>query len=201
MADQPLLDDLAPTGGKMKPKDVIRKISDGITNVIHGEGRPMILQELEKDPTPKTAAMLIYKPVSQGIEQAEARGVDADADFIFGVATDGIDQMLEILQAMGKVGEDEQSEEMFREQALMNLVAIHGEQVEDDPQVKADAELRLAEMAEDGTLAQGIQSWDKKARERGVDPNEYLQEGVAMIQPQRKPLAAGIERGLNDGQV
>lgn len=177
----------------MNEEQAIQKISDGISNMLHGPGREQVLQALQKDDSPKAVAMMLYKPARQSIDQAEQSGLNVDQSFIFAVVTDAIDMILEILQAMGKAPKNE---DQFRQAVLMQILMIHAAQTPDDPEQQAQAQEDLQSMKENGTLDQAKNIVSQQARDAGLSPDEFASGAQDMMAPKERPVAAGVREGL-----
>ncbi len=106
-----------------------------------------------------------------------------------GVATETIDMLVEIMEAMGiKLNPEEIGEE-----SLMKMVLLHMKAVEGDPEQKAAAQELLASLAEDGTVDETMAHINGKA---SASPEEMQAAGAQMGAPQRKPVAAAVQQGL-----
>lgn len=193
MQDKPLLDSPGPQQNDIE--GAMRKISKGIEDMIYGPAADQVAATLKQDPSPQAVAAILYKPARQAIEQAEQAGLDVGDDFIFGVVTDGIDILLEILEASGQIKGEEAIQD-FREEALMQILMLHAEQVGDDPEQQMMAQESLAQLAQDGTLENAIREVESRARSKGIDPQEFRAQGQQMVAPKQNPLAAGITEGL-----
>ena len=101
MEDKPLLDSMGPKKSAGDAEGAMQKISKGIEDMIYGPAADQVSQTLKQDPSPKSAASILYKPARQALEQAEKAGLPVEGDFIFAVVTDGIDMLAEILALNG----------------------------------------------------------------------------------------------------
>ena len=170
----------------------INQIVTKVEQYIHGAAREQIISQLEQNPTAKAVAAITYKIVIGADEQATQKGVSLELDILMAVATEAIDMLIEIMEAMGaKFNADE-----MREESLLQLVILHMEQVGDDPEEKAAAEEMLAVLTEDGTMQKSMEHIDSKA---DASSEQMLAAGQQMVAPQKKPVAAGVQRGLMEG--
>ena len=178
----------------MDVNTAIQRISDAISDNLHGKSREKVVKALSKTPTPEAAAALLYRPARSAIEQAE-KITDVDESLMFAVVTDGIDMMIEILQAMDKM----ENEDEFRKATLMAIMMIHAEQLGDDPEQQDIARQQLEQMAQDGSLQSAMQMLGADAEKAGMDTAEFEQGGMQMLEdaaPRQNPMAAGVRRGL-----
>ncbi len=170
-------------------QELVNSLNSQIEKRIHGPGREQILAAFEQDPTADGVAEIVYEIIVSVASQAESRGAPLDVAILMGVATETIDMLLEILAAMGT---DMVVEEM-QEESLIKVMMLHMETVQDDPEEVAAAQEMLAEMTGDGTMQAVMNHIGDKA---SASPEEMLTAGAAMAQPQKTPLAGGIQQGL-----
>jgi hypothetical protein len=180
----------ATTGVRSMSQELVNKLNKQVEQHIHGQGKEDILAQLEAAPTADTVAKITYDLIVLMAQQAESRGAGLEIEVLMGVATETIDILIEIMEAMGAPieGQDE-----VREEALIKALILHMEAVEDDPEEKAAAQELLAQLMEDGTMDETMNHINSKA---SASPEQMQQAGAAMVQPQQKPLAAGVQRGL-----
>ena len=170
-------------------QQLVDSLNKQVEQHLHGKAREGILAQLEQAPTPDTMAQIVYELMSLMAQQAEGRGAGLEIEVLMGVATEAIDILIEILEAMGQAGNPDE----LREETLIKVLLIHMAEVENDPEEKAAAQELLAEITGDGTLQSTMDHINSKA---GASPEQMQQAGAAMVQPQQKPLAAGVQRGL-----
>ncbi len=176
-------------------QQLVDSLNKQVEQKIHGEGRDQILAQLEQDPTAKTLGTVTYEVVMAVDTQAAERGAPVDLDVLMGVATETIDMLIEIMQAMGI----ELVPAEMQEEALLNLVMLHMQAVEGDPEQKAAAEELLIALDADGTLDSSMEHINEKA---DASPEQMAQAGLSMGAPKQKPLAAGVKQGLmNQGPM
>ena len=156
---------------------------------IHGQAREDILARLSENPTADTMAEVTHTTIMEMDRQAADRGAPLDIDVLMGVATETIDMLIEILEAMGvKVNVEE-----MREETLLKTVMLHMKHVEGDPEQKAAAEELLIALSADGTMEQSMMHINKKA---DASTEQMAAAGAQMASPQPKPVAAGVRQGL-----
>ncbi len=176
-------------------QDLVNRLNAQVSDQIHGPAREKILSQFEGSPDAETMAEVTYRIVIDVDSQANSRGAPLGIDVLMGVATETIDTLIEMLQAMGvTLNEDE-----MREETLIRVVMLHGESVKDDPEEKAAAQELLAQLTDDGTIQGAMNHIGEKADKT---PEEIMAAGQQMAGPQQNPLAAGVQQGLmNQGQV
>jgi len=159
---------------------------------IHGRGRDEILQKLEQNPTADTVAEVTHTTIMDIDTQAAQRGAPIEIDVIIGVATEIIDMLIEIMDAMGiQTNPDE-----LREESLIKVAILHGESVEGDPEQKAASEAVLAALVEDGTMDMSMAHINEQA---SAEEGQMRAAGRQMAGPARDPVSAGVEQGLMQG--
>lgn len=175
----------------------IQAIIDRISDYIHGPARDHIVQALtgaQGEELAEQVAAMAYRIVRESMDAVEG-GEPLEIDVVLGVATETIDLLLEIVDALGvKYSPDE-----MREETLLRMVALHMEQVGDDPEQKAIAEQALQEMMADGTYQEAMGAAEGMMRRSGVDPSAAVSQGEEMARGPRDPLAQGVSRGLMGG--
>lgn len=175
----------------------IQAIIDQISDYIHGPARDHIVQTLRSaqgEELGEQIAAMGYRIVRESMDKA-GDGGPQDIDVVLGVATETIDMLLEIVDALGiRYSPDE-----MREETLLRMVALHMEQVGDDPEQKAIAEQALQEMMADGTYQEAMSAAEGMMRRSGVDPSAAVSQGEEMARGPRDPLAQGVSRGLMGG--
>lgn len=175
-----LLDQQQP-GPAVDEEEVYHLVSDGISDYIHSDAREVIVQELQQsaDNLGETMAAMAYRMVREAADEIE--GVESGVltiDLVLAVATDTIDYLIEIADAVGVALGDEQK---LREETLLEMVAIHMEQVGDDPEQRAQAEALLEDMLSDGSYQEAMDWTDRRMAEEGVDPQVAFQAGVETV--------------------
>ena len=170
-------------------QELVNRLVSQVEKHIHGPQREQILSQLEQNPTADALAEVTYKTIMGIDKQAADRGAAVDIDVLLGVATETIDMLIEIMQAMGiELNVDE-----MREETLLKLVMLHMQAVEGDPEEKAAAEELLVALTADGTMESSMRHISEKA---DASTEQMQMAGQQMAEPQRKPLAAGVQQGL-----
>jgi len=170
-------------------QDLVDRLNAQVERKIHGPAREKILKRLEQDPSTDALAEFVYNTIISIDKQAESRGAPVDIDVLMGVATETIDRLLEIMEAM----QIEFDADEMREETLLKIVMLHMKAVEGDPEEKAAAEELLMALSADGTMQASMNHIEAKA---SASPEEMAQAGQAMLAPKQKPLAAGVQKGL-----
>lgn len=174
----------------MHEQEMIIGLTKQVEQHLHGRAREQILQKIEQSPTADTLAGIVYELIMLMDQQSGQRGAPLQVEVLMAVATETIDMLIEIMDAMGI---DPNVDEM-REETLIKLLLLHMQQVENDPEEKAAAEELLAELTADGTMDQAMDHITSKA---GMSPEQMQASGQRS--PQRNPMAAGIQQGLMNG--
>lgn len=174
----------------------VQAIVDEITNYIHGPARDHIISTFtnEQGDIAETIAAMSYRIVRESIDKVEGQG-PVDIDIVLGVATETIDLLLEILDALGVKYDPEE----MREDTLLRMTALHMEQVGNDPEQKAIAQAALEEMMVDGSYQEAMGAAEGMMRKHGVDPSQAAQAGEQMAMGPRDELSQGVSRGLMGG--
>ena len=170
-------------------QQLVNTLVSQVEQHIHGESREQILSQLEQNPTADTLAKVTHDTIMSMDQQAEERGAPLDIEVILGVATETIDLLIEIMEAMGV---DLNLDEM-REETLIKLVMLHMQMVEGDPEEKAAAQEMLIALSADGTMEQSMMHINKKA---DASEDQMQAAGTAMAAPKPNPVAAGVRQGL-----
>ena len=171
---------------------LVDKLVSQVERHIHGRGRDEILQKLEQNPTADTVAEVTHTTIMDIDTQAAQRGAPLDIEVLLGVATEIIDMLIEIMDAMGiQAVADE-----LREESLIKVALLHMKTVEGDPEQVAAAEEMLATLVQDGTMDMSLNHISEKA---SAEEGQMRAAGRQMAGPSRNPISAGVERGLMQG--
>lgn len=173
-------------------EELTERLISQVEQHIHNRGRDEIVEQLQAEPTAQTVGQITYDLIMAMDEQAKQRGAPIDLEVLLPVATETIDMLVEIMEAMG-TKEDLQT---LREEAMMALVMIHMKAVEDDPEAKAAARELMQALADEGMFAEGMGYIEKRA---DADPDEMRARGQQMaaeMAPKQNPVAAGVQQGL-----
>lgn len=196
MAEEGLMDEL--------PDQMIQELSDGISDYLHGPARDTVSKGLSEsaDELDDTIAAMSYQTMTEVTKQiAEVSPEMVTIDILMPLATETIDYMIEIAQAVGAPIQDEQD---LRERSLVKMIEIHlsNPEVAEDPEQQAIAQEYLAEMMQDGSFDEIDSFLAEKIRAEGGDPDQVRQQGQQMAQqmaqPKQDPLAQGVQQGLMD---
>jgi len=175
-------------------QELVNSLNKQVEQHIHGQGREEILAQLEQSPTPDTIAKITHDLIMMMDGQASQRGAPLEMDVIMGVATETIDILVEILEAMGQAQGDPED---IREETLIKTLLLHMETIGDDPEEKAAAQQLLQGLMADGSVDMAMKHINSKA---DASPEQMQAAGAAMIAPQQTPVAAGVRQGLMDQQ-
>lgn len=180
----------------MDEEQTIELVLDEITNYIHGPARDHIVQSFQQqtEELGETIAALAYRIVRESIDKVEGEG-PVDFDFVLAVATETIDMLIEIADALGI----QYDPDKIREESLLRMTAIHMEQVGDDPEQKAIAKAALEEMMVDGTYERAMGVTQNLMQKHGANPAMAAEMGEQMVTQRQKPLSEAVSqnaRGL-----
>lgn len=172
-----------------------QEILDGILDYIHGPAKEQIIQAVQggEQDLGQTIAALAYRIVRETADQFEGGNPEIlDIDFLLYLATETIDDLLEIVEALGIQHEAD----AIRQESLISMVAMHMEAVGDDPEQKAMAQEALSQMMEDGSYAQAMSDAEQMMRQRGIDPAQAAAAGEQMAAPRPNQVSQAVGRGL-----
>ena len=170
-------------------QELVNSLVSQVEQHLHGPAREQILGQLEQNPTADTLAEITYKTIMGVDQQASQRGAPVEIDVLLGVATETIDLLIEIMEAMGVQFKPEE----MREETLIKIVLLHMQAVEGDPEEKAAAEELLAQLTSDGTMDQAMAHINKQA---DASPEQMQAAGQQMAAPKLNPVSAGVRQGL-----
>ena len=179
-------------------EQMFQQLSDGISDYFHGPAREHVSKSIADAGTDEaladTIATISYQTLHQVSEQvAQASPESVTLELLLPLATEAIDFLIEIAQAIG-VPTGDLTE--LREDSLGRMIEIHMAAIGDDPEQKAVAEEMFAEFLEDGTFEEATGYVDERIKARGGDPEMIRREGAQMGSPQPDKLSAGVRQGL-----
>ena len=172
MPDQRGLMDEASAGA-------IDDVLDTISDYLHSDARDQVAQAIaaKEAPLDETVAAIAYSTLVQAVDQVEATLPDiVEMDNLFYLATETIDFLLEIADAVGV----EYDPTEVREKSFIELLQLHMAAMDGDPEQEEIARQMLAEMSEDGTLDEAM----GYINQRGGDPEQMEQMAGQMMQEQ-----------------
>lgn len=183
------------------PDDLMQTLSDGISDYLHGPARDHLATAMSADEgvLEDTVAATAYQTLTEVSKQiAQMDPSMVTIDILIPLATETIDYLIEIAQAVGADIPDEQE---LREMSFMKMIEIHlsNPEVANDPEQRAIAEEYLAEMVQDGTYEEAEKYVNQKIQAEGGSPEDTEQMAMQMLQPRQNPLAQGVQQGLMDG--
>ena len=173
---------------------LVDSLNKQVEQHIHGPGRERILSLLQRNPTADAVASITYEMIMDMDQQAVENAAPLGMDIILAVATETIDMILEIMEAMGtQINPDE-----MRNESLLKIALLHMQQVEQggDPQEIEAAKAMLSALGESGMVGEAMNHINSKADAR---PEQMQAAGMQMIAPKQNPMAAGVQQGLMQG--
>ncbi len=171
---------------------------------IHDKARDQVVEKLTaSENTSETIAAITYK-LSRGLlEKHKEQGlaIDIEMDLAMGLATEIIDMQLEILERIRPdLGAQAQK---LREDALLRTMMIHAEQMEGNPDAKADAEVMMRSFIQDGTADTAFNYINKRAAQEGLNTDDMIRTGNKAVEQMvgggPAPVAEGVQQGLMGG--
>ncbi len=170
MAEQQQLDTAATARGpqaKDPQEEYFTVMVAGLRSHIFGKGEGGIAKAVqEADDVGRVIGELTYAMVSDAAHQLEAKGVrDLDYDMIIGVATEVIDDISELMEALGMP-----INQKDREYALLYAQQLYVEQQQPSDDMRRAASQDMARLKQDGEVDQAVTYVQKAGMEAGADP-------------------------------
>lgn len=166
---------------------LFEEISAGLITYIFGKGEQSISKQLmEAQELGDTIGQVTMTLVQEGMTQASSAGKELDMDIIMGVATEVIDSLIQLADALKlDVGDVEQ----LQAHSLIAAVNAYIMTASPTPEEREAAMFMLEQMEQDGTVDEGADQLDKLGAEmpEGMDPT--MQQ-----QPQQQPQQAMPEQ-------
>ena len=184
-----------PQGGLLDESGTIDAVLDGISDYLHGEARDQIAGTLadQEIPLDESVAAMAYSTLTQAVDQVEGADPSVlEMDNLLFLATETIDFLLEIADAVGKDYDPQE----IRERSFFELIQLHMARMEGDPEQQEIARQMLEEMAGDGTLDQAEKYITDRVKATGGDPAQMDGMAQQMMQPRQDPLAGAVQQGL-----
>jgi len=172
-------------------QELVDSLNKQVEQYIHGTAREEILAQLEQNPTTDTMAQIVHDLIMGLAETANSRGAPVELDIILAVATEAIDILAEIIEAMG--APEPEGPDALREETLVKIVILHMESVQDDPEEKAAAMEMLQELTADGSVDEAMGYVQKRTQ---MTAEQMRAQGEGMVAPKMNPLSEGVQKGL-----
>lgn len=187
-----------PTG------ELLTQLIAEAVDYIHGKAREQVIEKLTASQnTSETISAITYKLTRGLLEKHKEQGMamDIEMDLAMGLATEVIDMQMEILERIKPdLGPQAQK---IREDALLRTMMIHAEQMEGNPDAKADAETMLRGFIQDGTADTAFGYMNKRAAQEGLSTEDMIRTGNKAVEQMvgggQTPVAAGVQQGLMGG--
>lgn len=140
--------------------------------------------------------------VQVAADQAEQAGRDFDMTMLLSVATEVIDALLEMAEAMGAI--DDPEDEDLRADALMAAVQGYIAQAQFSPEEQEAAQQLLQQLSDEGAVDEAAQTVTSIGERRGIDPFADDEEAPApgldqQAQPPQPAPQPGGDRRLMMG--
>jgi len=164
---------------------LFEEISAGLITYIFGKGEQSISKQLmESQELGDTIGQVTMTLVKEGMDQAGSAGKELDMDIIFGVATEVIDSLIQLADALGlEIGEVEQ----LQSHSLIAAVNAYIMTANPSPEEREAAMFMLEQMEQDGTVDEGADQLDQMGAQLppGMEPQAEQQPEQPM--PQQAP--------------
>ena len=168
--------------------DLFGKFVSTLRNHIFGKGEGGILRALQEAPPEnvgQTIGEMVFTMVQEVAHQAEAKGAQPEYDMLIGVATEAIDDIVELAEASGLDVPDEQ-----REFALLYAQQLYVENQNPTDDEREAAKQDLAMLKQDGDVDEATKYVQQRGMEAGADPFDVagMDGGGGEEKPQRPGL-------------
>ena len=138
----------------------------GLRNHIFGKGEAGIVKAMQAADDPgRVCGEIVFALVKEAAEQATKDGRELGMDVLLGVATEVIDDIAELMAAVGQPMDDKQ-----REFALLYAQQLYVESSNPSDDERNMAKQSLAQMHADGSVDQAVSYVQQRGTEAGVDP-------------------------------
>lgn len=158
----------------------------GVREYLFGEAEQRVRDQLRKaQDLPREIGALTMTMCVEGSRQAQEAGVEVDMDIILGLATEVIDDLLAIAEAMGLI--ESADDDGLREDSLLAAVEAYLATSNAGPEEREAAMQMLAQMQGDGSMAEAAGTLAERGGARGVDPFADEQQGGPQSAPPPGP--------------
>lgn len=145
------------------------KMTAALIKHIFGAGEQGIREQLQSSQDlPKDIGTLAYTLVEQGSKQAAEARVDLDLDIVFGVATEVIDSLMQLAEAIGVL--ESADDQDVREQSLIYAVNAYLALAKPGPEEREAAMQMLEQLSQSGEVDQAAKTLQEVGKKAGVDP-------------------------------
>jgi hypothetical protein len=178
----------APQNGAPESDEALfEEITAGLTEHIFGKGEQGISQQLlEAQDLGDTIGAITMSLVTEGMRQASEAGNELDIDIILGVATEVIDNLIQLADALGV---EIQNLEELQKHSLIAAVNDYIMTANPSPEEREAAMFMLQQFEADGAIDEGADELDAMGAqlppEIGQQPQQQPQ------QPARPALMGG----------
>ena len=165
---------------------LFEEISAGLITYIFGKGEQSISKQLmEAQELGDTIGQITMTLVKEGMDQASGAGKELDLDIIMGVATEVIDSLIQLADALKlDVGDVEQ----LQAHSLIAAVNAYIMTANPSPEEREAAMFMLEQMEQDGTVDEGADQLDQMGAE--LPPGMEPQPGQQPAQQPQMPEQA-----------
>lgn len=141
----------------------------GLKSHIYGQAEQGILDALKQSKNlAKDVGAMAFTLVQTATDQADQAGREYDLDMIMGVATEVIDDILELGEAAGIV--EDSKDEALLEDCLFAAVEAYAQTAEPNSDEAEAAAQMLQQMADEGMVGEAESVIAKMGARQGVDP-------------------------------
>ena len=188
----PGTDTSAPAENQQGDQDTFENMVAGLTEFIFGKGKQGIVDQLRasKD-IPQTIGEIAFSLLTEAGKQAEESSTDIDMDILLGVASEVIDSLIRMVDAL-KI--DAPEDDAIREQAMIVAVQSYLSTAKPGSDEQEAAKQVLMQMQSSGTVDEGAAQLKEMGARRGVDPFAE-QAPPEQAPPEQTPPQAPLMNG------
>jgi hypothetical protein len=158
------------TGGDDADTQTFKQMVNGLVGHMFGAGEEGIKKRLRDgaQQLPQTMGTLALTMIEEATRQADEAGAQYDTDMLLGVASEVIDNLIDMADAMGLI--EGTSDDNLREDAMMHAVESYAMTAEPGSEEQEAAQQMLQQFQQDGTMAEAEATIAEMGKRRGVDP-------------------------------
>ena len=146
--------------------DTVMSVVNALRNHIFGKGEKGISEQMQQaDDLGRVMGEITYVLVSSASEQVHAQGRDMDYDMLMGVATEAIDDLADLAEALGLPIDDP-----TKEYALLYAQQLYVEQQQPSEEEREIARMSLEAQRESGEVDRATSYIQMRGTEAGSDP-------------------------------
>lgn len=181
--EMPEDEEMDDEGGDPAETEAFETMVAGLRAHLFGAAEQGVRDKLRQsqDLTGDIGSMALALVMEAG-KQASEVGIETDFELLSAVATEVIDDLFEIAQAMGLIDEVEDDD---RQEAMIAAVTGYLTTSEADPAEQEEAKQVLAAMTENGMVDGAVNDIRRLGARRGIDPFAGAEQAAP---PEQKPI-------------